>query len=504
MRGGRKLISFTVLACLGTCSPVVLAQSISESSPVTQVSGLRCGCGRWTCPACQQQQLCEPCLPGQVPSGVPAPICSPDMSLIPAPSVTGVPSAPPMSTVPPAENNSPPNSFSLGDNSPPAAPTPQAPSPSDSNSINFSDGGAASPAPTAAGPNAASLFAANMGAGAVGGFGSVLSGATTPEMMGDFFGPGGVPSVFSRDSNTYVTAIPNAAYGLGRMKLAENNSPIPRDRIFFNYSLFTGVPLANEPVTVNRFSPGFEKTFLGGLASFELRTPFGSTIDNDVFADGSTTNQEVQFGNLFLGLKGVLLQKDNWLLTSGASLLLPTAADTRVIDPMSDREFLRINNESTHIMPFIGGAYLPTNRLFAQWMVQCDIDANGNSVIVTDGNAAESKIGTLQDFTLLYTDMSIGYWLYKAGRGERRAITGIAPVTELHYNRALTEGDVVSDDRNIVSGVLSDFDNVNIQVGVIFDIRRNSRLGLGYATPLGNKFDRVFDNEFRVTYNRYF
>ncbi len=512
MRGGRKLFSFTVLACLGTCSPITLAQTISESSPVTQVSGLRCGCGRWTCPACQQQQLCVPCLPGQAPNGVPAPICSPDSSFVPPPNVTVAPevdSGPLMNNAPPAENYSAPNNFSPGDNSTSVAPTPQSPSPSDSNSINFSDGGAASPAPNAAGlgsagPSAAGLFAANMGAGGVGGFGSSLSGASTPEMMGDFFGPGGVPSIFNRDSNTYATAIPNAAYGLGRMKLAENNSPIPRDRIFFNYSLFTGVPLANDPVSVNRFSPGFEKTFLGGLASFELRTPFGSTIDNDILADGSTSNQEFQFGNLFLGLKGVLLQKDNWLVTSGASLLLPTAADTRVIDPFSDREFLRIDNESTHIMPFVGGAYLPTNRLFAQWMVQCDIDANGNSVIVTDGNNAQSKIGTLQDFTLLYTDMSVGYWLYKAGRGERGAITGIAPVTELHYNRALTEGDVVSDNNNVVSGVLSDFDNVNIQVGVIFDIRRNSRLGVGYATPLGNKFDRVFDNEFRVTYNRYF
>lgn len=510
MNGERKLVIHTLLAVLGACSPAAWAQTEGELSPVTQVAGLRCGCGRWTCPACQQQQLCMPCIPGQAQTGTPAPIYSPDVSVAPTPTSPSLPripesgSAPLMNNVPPADNYSAPNSFSPGDSSTNAAPAPQASSPSDSNSINFSDSGSVAPGPSAAGPSAASLFAANMGAGGGGGFGSSLRGASTPEMMGDFFGPGGVPSVFVRDSNIYATAIPSAAYGLGRMKLAENNSPIPRDRIFFNYSLFTGVPLANEPVSVNRFSPGFEKTFLGGLASFELRTPFGSSIDNDVFADGSTTNQEFQFGNLFLALKGVLLQKDNWLLTGGTSVLLPTAADTRVIDPISDREFLRIDNESTHIMPFIGGAYLPSNRLFAQWMVQCDIDANGNSVVVTDGNGIQNKIGTLQDFTLLYTDMSIGYWLYKAGRGERRTITGIAPITELHYNRALNNGDVVSDSNNTVSGVLTDFDNVNIQVGLIFDIRNNARLGLGYATPLGNKFDRVFDNEFRVTYNRYF
>ncbi len=511
MRGGSKLIKLWVLASLASCSPVAFAQSTSETSAVTQVSGVRCGCGRWTCPACQQQQWCEPCLPGQAPGGAAAPIYSPDMSLAPTPSYPTPPSYPTApgtpdmgsavqpNNYPPADNYSPQNSFSLGDNSP----TAQSQGALDSNNFNLSDGGAAA-TPAPAGPSAATLFASNARAGGGGGFGSSLSGATTPEMMGDFFGLGGVPSVFDRGTQTYSTCVPSAAYALGRMKLAENNSPIPRDRVFFNYSLFTGVPLAKEPVAVNRFSPGFEKTFLGGLASFELRTPFGSSVDNDVFADGSNSNHEFQFGNLFLALKGVLLQKNNWLITGGTSVLLPTAADTHILDPLSGREFLRIDNQSTHIMPFIGGAYLPTNRLFAQWMVQCDIDANGNSVIATDDSNVESKIGTLQDFTLLYTDMSIGYWLYRAGMHDGRTITGIAPVAELHYNRSLTEADVVADANSIISGTLPAFDNVNIQLGLMFNIRNNARLGLGYATPLGNQFDRVFDNEFRVTYNRYF
>ncbi len=498
MGGGRKLFTLTLLACLGTYVPVGRAQSTNDSTAVTAVSGIRCGCGRWTCPACQQQQLCEPNVGWQVLPGHSAPNYSPDMSSSPAPSMPGMGSSvQPYGT--PSENN-----YGTGDNF--AAPAPMSPSPGSppSNNFNFSDSGTSSaPAPAPSGPNAASLFASNLGAGGGGGFGSSLSGATTPEMMGDFFGLGGVPSVFDRGSNTYSNCIPSAAYSLGRMKLAENNSPIPRDRVFFNYSLFTGVPLSKTPVTVNRFTPGFEKTFLDGLASFELRTPMGVSIDNDVFADGMNSNSEYQFGNLFLALKGVLLQRNNWLLTGGTSVLLPTAADTHVLDPITGDEFLRIDNQSTHIMPFIGGAYIPTNRLFAQWMVQCDIDVNGNPVQTVDANNINT-IGTLQDFTLLYTDVSVGYWLYKAGFGERRAITGIAPIAELHYNRSLTQADVVSDANNVVSGILPAFDNVNVQVGLIFNLRNNTRLGLGYATPLGNQFDRVFDNEFRVTLNRYF
>ncbi|MEO8269991.1 MAG: hypothetical protein ABI557_09730, partial [Aureliella sp.] len=371
--------------------------------------------------------------------------------------------------------------------------------------LNFSDGFSSSPSLSqpAAGPSAANLFASNIGGGRNDAFGSSLRGATTPEMMGDFFGPGGCPSVFNRGDAKYSVPVPGAGYTLGRMKLAENGSPIPRDRIFFNYSHFTGVPLASQPISVNRYSPGFEKTFLDGLCSFEMRTPFGSSLDNDVLANGLSSDNQFQFGNLFLSLKGVLIHRDNWLVTAGSSFLLPTAADTRVIDPTTRQEFLRFDNKSTHIMPFIGGAVIPNDRLFAQWMVQCDIDANGNPVIATE-NSRQTQIGTLQDFTLLYTDLGFGYWLYQADGRQRRTVTGIAPVAELHYNRALTKADRVSDANNQINQVITDFDNVNIQVGLIFNIRNNSRLGFGYATPLGNSFDRVFDKEFRVTLNRYF
>lgn len=483
MRDGRTYLkSFTMLALLGIAAPAV-GQSQHESSQITQVSGVRCQCQRWTCPDCQQQRLCEPYAPSQIAPrfGMPS-------------TVIGSPTHP-----------SPPGS--TGSGSAPSSDGGRSPSDMATSPelFNLSDGASTNPSLSQPDddPIATDLFAANLGRGNAGAFGSSLRGATTPEMMGDFFGPGASPSVFTRDYEQFTTPVPNASYALGRMKLAENSSPIPRDRIFFNYSHFTGVPLSSQPISVNRYSPGFEKTFLDELCSFELRTPFGSSLDNDILANGLTSDNEFQFGNLFLSLKGVLIQKQNWLLTAGTSFLLPTAADSRVIDPLTQQEFLRFENKSTHIMPFIGGAFIPNARLFAQWMVQCDIDANGNPVIATEGSQ-QTQIGTLQDFTLLYTDLSVGYWLYQATGSQRRIVTGIAPVAELHYNRALTTADSVSDANNQINNVITDFDNINIQVGVTFNIHNNSRLGIGYATPLGNSFDRVFDKEFRVTLNRYF
>ncbi|MCC7335877.1 MAG: hypothetical protein IT422_12315 [Pirellulaceae bacterium] len=483
MRDGRTPLKLLIiLALMWSASPAAIGQSQSEYSQITRVSGTRCQCGRWTCLDCQQQRLCEPCAPSQ---------------LTPQFGLPGTVLAPPVQPSPPGSTGS--GSQSLSDSG--RSPSDMAASPDSPNLSGESNN--SSLAQPSTGPNTTDLFAANLGRGSEGAFGSSLRGATTPEMMGDFFGPGGSTSILIRDYEPLTQTVPNAGYALGRMKLAENSSPIPRDRIFFNYSHFTGVPLASQPISVNRYSPGFEKTFWDGLCSFEVRTPFGSSIDNDILTNGLTSDNQFQFGNMFFSLKGVLIHRENWLVTAGSSLLVPTAQDTRVIDPATREEYLRIDNESTHIMPFIGGAFIPSERLFAQWMVQCDIDANGNPVIATE-NSVQRQIGTLQDFTLLYTDLSIGYWLYQATGSQRRTVTGIAPVAELHYNRSLTSADSITDTSNQINQVITDFDNVNIQVGLIFNIRNNSRLGFGYATPLGNSFDRVFDKEFRVTLNRYY
>ncbi len=493
------LKSIAVIAILGSPAPTTFSQSKPVQSELVAMAGVRCQCGRWTCPDCQQQRLSQPCLPGQL---------SPQHDL-------------PEIVVAPPNYRSPLGSPSTSGTeiSPSDAGAPQQPRPPQT--YNPADAGAAASASgSPAGPNASNLFASNVGGGGGGSFGSSLRGASTPEMMGDFFGPGAMPSIISNGyayydpdypptsgpvppPSSYATPVPGGGYTLGRMKLGENSSPIPRDRIFFNYSHFTGVPLSTQPISVNRYTPGFEKTFIDGLCSFEMRTPFGTTLDNDIMASGPTSDNNFQFGNMFLTLKGVLLQHDNWVFSAGSSLLLPTAEDTRVIDPITTRELLRFDNKSTHIMPFIGGAYIPSERLFAQWIVQCDIDANGTPVKATDLTGTR-KIGTLQDFTLLYTDVSLGYWVYKSGPGQRRAITGIAPLVEVHYNRSLNQADSISDPGYQINQVLADFDNVNMQTGLIFDIRNNSRLGFGYATPLGNSFDRVFDKEFRVTLNRYF
>lgn len=76
-------------------------------------------------------------------------------------------------------------------------------------------------------------------------------GPSSPSPLSQLFIPGG-----------NIGAAPGAQ--IGRLKLTENTSPIPQDRVFVNYSYFDDTPLFPGGVNVNRVAPGFEKTFLDG------------------------------------------------------------------------------------------------------------------------------------------------------------------------------------------------------------------------------------------------
>lgn len=140
-----------------------------------------------------------------------------------------------------------------------------------------------------------------------------------------------------------------------------------------------------------------------------------------------------------------------------------------------------------------------------QGFLQIDVDANGSPVLFSplQGQTNLTQIGRLQDFTLLYSDLSAGYWTY---RSSGRGLTGVAPMIEAHYNRSLNEADCVVDatgDTKIQSPI-REYDNLNLVSALVFEFNRQSRIGVGYGVPIGNGKDRAFDGEFRLTFNRYY
>jgi hypothetical protein len=443
-----------------------------------------CECGKWTCPSCQSRAICPPGYEGtQVPQPIPM-------------------------------NQD--GSAGSGAGSPSVA------SPSDNSGINMNNGifgavpgaenvpGAQPVAPGNANQNLSNLLAMSSSAGA--GFGgsnsSSMLGGETPEFMGDFYGPEALNVQEITDgSSTYL--VPRSVMltpggRLGRQKLTENNSPIPQDRVFFNYSHFSNVPLTLNGVDVDRYTPGFEKTFLGGLASVEFRSPIGTT-SSDTFDQAGNPQQtrDSQFGNLYVGVKGILMGNDRWVLTSGLSVLTPTAEDSRQVDSFGNVTG-KIDNGSVHLMPFLGGAIRHSSRHFSQWMVQVDVDATGSDVIAFDGQGNSRTVGTVQQQNLIYVDLNSGYWLYRAPSFQRYGLTGIAWLNEFHLNQSINNGDTFGTSLGQISGGVGSFQNINVLTGLSFEMNRASRLGVGYAIPLGNGADNPFSNELRVTFNRYF
>jgi hypothetical protein len=311
-------------------------------------------------------------------------------------------------------------------------------------------------------------------------------------MIGDFFGTG--QSQFFLLGSPYSGPSPASAGGnVGRQKLSENTSPIPRDRVFVNYSLFETVNINAGGATVSRFTPGVEKTFADGNLSVEFRVPFATTVDNDFFSDGSSDTGNWEWGDLTLFLKALLYNNDCFALAGGIGFSFPTHDPFTVFNVGDPNPVIKVDNNGYHALPYIAGVWTPNDRLFAQAYLQVDVDLNGNSVYFGDTN-----VGRLDDTTYLFVDLGVGYWVYQDLCSES-CIRGIAPVVELHFNRGLEENDVVVDAGGTQVGNAQEIGLTNLVLGVNTLIGDSSTLTLGYGVPLGG--DEQFDGEFRLVYN---
>ncbi|MGZ0168092.1 MAG: hypothetical protein ACKVHE_00890 [Planctomycetales bacterium] len=342
------------------------------------------------------------------------------------------------------------------------------------------------------------------------------SGAQTVTSSVDILTGTGATSVTDPVSGATFNATPNnatlsvitgtttsPAFGnVGQLKMASGGSPIPRDRFFFNYNYFESVPLANS-ASVNQFVPGFEKTFMSGLMSVEARFPFAATLDNDVNINGSTGTSTGQIGDISVALKSIFSKNDNWLVSGGLQIVLPTAEDLSysVTDGSSTREFLRIENEAVHLMPFFGASYIADGGLFLQGFFQIDVDANGMLVSTNSspfGTGTMSQVGTLNAATMMYLDVSAGYWLVQEPADSTSTLTAIMPLWELHLSRSLTDSESVNFSPLGSIGREDNFQLLNTTFGMVFEFQHNTTISAGYATAIPGGKDDDFAGEFRL------
>ena len=313
-------------------------------------------------------------------------------------------------------------------------------------------------------------------------------------------------------SNTIVLPDPGTLV-VGRVKIAEGTSPLPRHRVFFHYSLFDNVPLIENGLDVRRFNPGFERTFWEDQASIEVRFPFLATLNSSIVADGSNDLSHIEFGNIFLAAKFFLLSTSAphrptalnlrtrvaWDVSAGMSMTVPTADDV-VVNFFDGTPLVRIGNESVHLMPFVGWLGQTRTGLFTQGFLQLDVDVNGNPVAANFQNLGLVDVGRVQGTTMLYFDIGFG----KVIPLRNRRLTAVTPMLEFHLNRSLQSADFVQAGRFRVGQPKQDQQTLNFVVGNTFHLGRQTNITCGYSAPIGNGMDQMFDGELRLLWNRFF
>ena len=219
-----------------------------------------------------------------------------------------------------------------------------------------------------------------------------------PDMFGDSF-----PSLTATVTNnatagakTSVLDLPLAG-GARRFK-NEHSRALPTDRVFGTYhhfhnaveseSLTAGGSSAN--ANVDRFTLGFEKTFLEGNASVELRLPMSAPMTlstPDAFFRTDT------MGDLAITLKGLLYSDDSQGLAMGLVINAPTGSDLQVTLPNSGAGTadFTLENDAVHLTPFLAYQAAPTDSFFFNGFLQFETPTNGNQVRVRDLTVGSSE-----------------------------------------------------------------------------------------------------------------
>lgn len=293
-------------------------------------------------------------------------------------------------------------------------------------------------------------------------------------------------------------SLPNSpSYRVGLLKVSENNSPLPRDRVYFNYNYFNNTPLSATGLSVNRFTPGFEKTFFGQRTSIDVRFPFASTLDPRISADG-TDATSTQFGNMTLVTKALLYRYQNLFLTGGLAFNLPTSRGINV-GLLDGTQLARINNQAVALQPYMAALWVPNDRFFTQIWYTLSLPTNGNSTYLNGTFNGLQRAGVLTDQSLSFLDWQLGYWIYRSPN-PNAWITGVAPLAELHYNATISSPDNLSAGV-ITIGQFNSYSMLNATAGVNIDLFGRMNLLLASVQPLLGGINRQFDWEFAALLN---
>ena len=336
--------------------------------------------------------------------------------------------------------------------------------------------------------------------------------ARAPNMFGDTLPPRVTYLPFSSDGQATgpISAFTAPLGGGGSYNIAENNTSVPTDRVYFVYNGFFNAASntigfgANGPiqqsVDLHRYLLGFEKTFLDGQASLDVRMPF---IDGLSFQTFGISSDGGNVGNMTMYLKGLLYADDASAFATGLGIGLPTGSDFDVNFPAAGSAgSLTIRNETVTLMPFVASTISLNDRWFLQSFGQILFVATGDTVVSNN-----QEVGIYNPQNLLQADIGLGRWLWRDST--RPYFTGLAGVCELHYTSTIQDSDVLNMPvGNPLAGQLANSENgldlLHLTSGLHAQLGPMSSLRVGAVVPLKQAPDRVFDSEIQVSFNRRF
>lgn len=230
------------------------------------------------------------------------------------------------------------------------------------------------------------------------------------------------------------------------IRMAENDSPLPRDRVYAGYNYFDDLNKALNPglppISQQQQTLGFEKTFDDRRGSIGMRIPF-------IQVYGLIGQDENNIGDLsIVGKYAFYLDREtNDCFSGGMILTAPTGtSDAQLING-------QLSPHSTLFQPWVGYVSHFNEDFYSQGFSSC--------VIPSDG----------RDPTALFNSVGFGYWAYRA---RDAFLTGIVPITEFHVTTPLSN-------RNPANPIFLQ-DQLNVTVGSYF-VFGKATLGTGVCVP---------------------
>ena len=227
--------------------------------------------------------------------------------------------------------------------------------------------------------------------------------ASVPFMIGDT----GAGSCASFSGFLIDAELSHPTMACGRLNIAENNTPLPTDRVYFSYRHFeNATPIRvfqfNKDYNIDRYTMGGELAFADDTWSIEMRLPLENRMSSDFATVDRAwgTGHSTSFGEARRSRTREYLDDHedaadrtptvcavDWLGSNPADVTrFPLFSRDRRLHHLpgfpgitTTRSILVdvvASNETIYLTPFLSWVHQPTSRFFHQGFLQIEVAAN--------------------------------------------------------------------------------------------------------------------------------